>query len=54
VLEEVGLDIYYDPKDMEESEIPRRYRRCLAYGKRHCPHQVKTGWDAIGGQKRGS
>ncbi|MCX7001351.1 MAG: hypothetical protein NT106_13820 [Candidatus Sumerlaeota bacterium] len=49
VLEEVGSDIYYDPKDMKKSEIPRRYRECLEYGKRHCPHQVKTGWDAISG-----
>ncbi len=46
VLEEVGSDIYYDPKDMKKSEIPRRYRECLEYGKRHCPHQVKTGWEA--------
>jgi len=49
VLEEVGLDIYYDPKDMKKSEIPQRYRECLEYGKRHCPHQIKTGWEAISG-----
>jgi hypothetical protein len=49
VLEEVGLDIYYDPKDMKKSEIARRYRKSLEYGKRHCPHQIKTGWKAISG-----
>ncbi len=49
VLEEVGSDIYYDPKDMKKSEIPQRYRECLEYGKRHCPHQIKTGWEAIRG-----
>ncbi len=49
VLEEIGADIYYDPKDMKKSEIPRKYRACLAYGKRHCPHQIKTGWSAISG-----
>jgi len=48
VREEVGADIYYDPKDMRQSEIPRRYRACLNYGKRHCPRQIKTGWRAIG------
>lgn len=49
VLEETGSDIYYDPKDMKKSEIPRRYRECLEYGERHCPHQIKTGWNAISG-----
>jgi len=50
VLEEIGSDIYYDPKDMHKSDIPRRYRECLEYGKRHCPHQIKTGWKAISGK----
>lgn len=49
VLEEVGSDIYYDPKDMKKSEIPYSYKECLEYGKRHCPHQIKTGWNAISG-----
>lgn len=48
VVEEIGADIYYDPKDMDKREIPRRYRECLAYGKKHCPHQIKTGWGALG------
>jgi hypothetical protein len=47
VLEEIGADIYYDPKDMNKSDIPRKYRECLEYGKRHCPDQIKTGWTAI-------
>jgi len=49
VLETVGSDIYYDPKDMNKAEIPRRYRKCLEYGERYCPHQIKTGWNAISG-----
>ncbi len=49
VLEEVGSDIYYDPKDMKKSEIPYRYKECLEYGIRHCPHQIKAGWNAING-----
>jgi len=53
VLEEVGADIYYDPKDMKKAKIPRRYRESLAYGKRHCPHKIKTGWKAIGGRQGG-
>lgn len=47
ILKEVGSDIYYDPKDMNKSEIPLKYRECLEYGKRHCPHKIKTGWSAI-------
>lgn len=49
VLEKVGSDIYYDPKEMKKPEIYQRYRECLEYGKRHCPHQIKTGWKAISG-----
>jgi len=49
VLEEVGSDIYYDPKEMMKSEILRRYQERLEYGKRYCPHQIKTGWKAISG-----
>lgn len=47
IIDEVGSDIYYDPKKMEKSEIPRRYRESLEYGMRHCPDKVKTGWKAI-------
>jgi len=48
VEEEIGADVYYDPKDMSKSEIPRRYRAALAYGRIHYPEQIKTGWGAIG------
>ncbi len=48
VLEEIGSDIYYDPKDIKKTDIPQKYRECLEYGKRHCPHQIKTGWSSIG------
>ena len=47
VFEEVGSDIYYDPKKMDKSEISRRYRDCLEYGKINCPQLLKTGWDAL-------
>jgi hypothetical protein len=49
VFNEVGSDVYYDPKKMEESDIPLRYRESLEYGKRHCPDKIKTGWKAISG-----
>jgi len=49
VIEEVGLDIYYDPKKLDKSEISRRYRECLEYGNNNCPHLIKTGWDALSG-----
>jgi hypothetical protein len=51
VHEEVGADIYYDPKDMKKSQIPRSYRKSLAYGEKHCPEKIKTGWEAIYGSK---
>ena len=50
VIEEVGSDIYYDPKEMKKLEISRRYRESLEYGKEHCPHNIKTGWNAISGR----
>ncbi|MBN2001101.1 hypothetical protein JW935_26385 [candidate division KSB1 bacterium] len=43
----VGADIYYDPKDMKKSDIPKAYYRCLQYGLKHCPEQIKTGWQAL-------
>ena len=49
VIEEVGSDIYYDPKEMNKSEISRMYDESLKFGKEHCPHKVKTGWNAIRG-----
>ena len=49
VTGEVGSDIYYDPKKMEKSEIPLRYRECVEYGKKYCPDKIKTGWKAISG-----
>jgi hypothetical protein len=49
VSEEAGSDIYYDPKKMDKSEISRRYRECLEYGNKNCPHLIKTGWDAVNG-----
>jgi hypothetical protein len=49
VVEEVGADIYYDPKDMEKAEIPRKYGESLEYGRKNCPHQIKSGWKALSG-----
>ena len=48
VIEEVGSDVYYDPKEMNKSDIPRMYDESLKYGMEHCPHKIKTGWNAIG------
>ncbi|MCU0645264.1 MAG: hypothetical protein MUC94_13535 [bacterium] len=49
VFEALGVDIYYDPKGMEKSEIGKRYYKCLNYGLKNCPEQIKTGWDALCG-----
>ena len=43
----IGKDMYYDPKDMDMSDIPREYNRCLAFGLKHCPALLKTGWKSI-------
>ena len=45
VEQEVGSNIYFDPKEMAPSMIPRRYRSALAYGRRHCPEKIKSGWN---------
>ncbi len=49
VFEALGVDIYYDPKGMEKSEIGKRYYKCLNYGLKNCPDLIKTGWDALCG-----
>lgn len=49
VRQEVGVDIYYDPKGMNKPGIPREYRKTLAYGQKNCPHLIKTGWKSITG-----
>lgn len=49
VHETVGVDIYYDPKEMRKSEIPKVYYKCLNYGLQNCPELVKTGWESISG-----
>ncbi|MBN1484907.1 MAG: hypothetical protein JXA37_09310 [Chloroflexia bacterium] len=52
VRDTIGADIYYDPKDLPQAEIPRRYRASLSYGKKHCPHLLKTGWQSLNGRPR--
>lgn len=47
----IGADIYYDPKEMEKSDLPRKYRECVKYGRKHCPEQLKTGWEALSGKR---
>ena len=47
VRDEIGADIYYDPKEISPKEIPRKYFAALEYGKKHCPDKIKTGWKAI-------
>ena len=49
VLDEVGSDVYFDPKEVTKSEIAGKYRESLKYGKENCPDKIKTGWNAITG-----
>ena len=45
----VGKDLYYDPKEMEKSDIPSAYYECVEYGKQNCPELLKTGWKSLSG-----
>jgi hypothetical protein len=47
VFNEIGADIYYDPKELKKSEIPKMYRKCLNYGLKNCPQLIKTGWESL-------
>ena len=47
VCQTVGADIYYDPKDMKKSDIPKTYYKCLRYGINNCPELIKTGWESM-------
>ena len=47
VAQEVGADIYYDPKELKKSAIAKKYSESLAYGRDHCPEKIKTGWKSI-------
>jgi hypothetical protein len=46
IIAETGSDIYYDPKEIKRSDIPRKYQQTIEYGKKHCPHKMKSGWNA--------
>jgi hypothetical protein len=49
VLEKLGADIYYDPKEMNKSEISKMYYECVNFGLKNCPEQMKTGWKSLNG-----
>lgn len=49
VSDEIGADIYYDPKEIKKSEIAKKYKKSVQYGLQHCPHQIKTGWESLNG-----
>lgn len=49
VFDTIGADIYYDPKEINKSEIPKMYRKCLNYGLKNCPDLIKTGWESLNG-----
>ncbi|MBC8184545.1 hypothetical protein H8E88_25905 [candidate division KSB1 bacterium] len=49
VYEKLGVDIYYDPKDMKKSDIPKMYYKCLNFGLKNCPELIKTGWESLNG-----
>ena len=49
VFEKLGADIYYDPKEVKKSEIPKMYNKCVNFGLKNCPDQMKTGWESLNG-----
>lgn len=53
IAEDIGANIYYDPKEVDKSEIPKKYYACLNYGKKHCPDKIKNGWASIKNRNNG-
>jgi len=49
VSKELNYDIYYDPKEMEKTDLPKKFAEVLDYGRKHHPEKLKTGWKSIGG-----
>ena len=47
IFDEIGVDIYYDPKQLDHSGIARSYEACVNYGTQNCPEKIKTGWSAL-------
>lgn len=48
---ELNTDIYYDPKEIDKNELPKKFREVLEFGKKHFPLKLKTGWRSIGDLK---
>ena len=49
VFDTIVADIYYDPKELKKTVIPKMYYKCVNYGKKNCPEQIKSGWEAFNG-----
>jgi hypothetical protein len=47
IQKECGIDLGYDPKELNDSEIGRSYFNTVNWGKKHSPHLLKTGWQAL-------
>ncbi|HBC73563.1 MAG: hypothetical protein A2008_09645 [Candidatus Wallbacteria bacterium GWC2_49_35] len=45
---ELATDIYYDPKEIARTDLPRKFNAVLEFGKKHFPLKLKTGWKSIG------
>lgn len=42
-----GIDLAYDPKELNKNHIGNHYYKVLEFGKRKVPHLLKSGWKAI-------
>ena len=49
VTREVGEDLYFDPKEIGKSSIPKHYSACVDFGRKRCPELLKNGWKALAG-----
>jgi len=47
IKKETGSDIYYDPKDMNKEDIPKKYDEAVEFALEHCPEIIKTGWRSL-------
>ncbi len=49
VVREIGENLYFDPKEIGKSSIPRHYSACVDFGRKRCPELLKNGWKALAG-----
>ena len=47
IIDQLGVDLAYDPKEIGKNKIPFEYHKALKWGKKYAPGQLKSGWKSI-------